>query len=73
MPVGTALESLHFVMYIDGVRTDLPQASCSTPAAGGGYPCESPLPAMVNGQHTIQLAAYIVADPISRVRNPRPS
>ena len=64
VPAGAALESLHFVMYIDGVRTDLPQASCSPPASSAGYPCESPLPAMVNGRHTIQLASYIVTDPI---------
>jgi glucose/arabinose dehydrogenase len=52
-------------MYIDGVRTNLSEASCSTPAASAGYPCESPLPTMSNGQHTVQLASYFDSNPIA--------
>jgi glucose/arabinose dehydrogenase len=55
------LASLHFAMYIDGTRTELPDASCSGPAAAAGFPCVASLPAMSNGRHTIELASYIVA------------
>jgi aldose sugar dehydrogenase len=58
------LATLHFVMYIDGARTELPEASCSPPAGAAGFPCESPLPSMTAGQHTIQVASYIVAGSI---------
>jgi glucose/arabinose dehydrogenase len=56
--------SLRFVMYVDGTRTELPDASCSGPAAVTGFPCTASLPAMSNGRHTIELASYIVADTV---------
>jgi aldose sugar dehydrogenase len=61
---ATELATLHFVMYIDGTRTELTSASCSTPSGSAGFPCESPLPSMSNGQHTIQVASYITAGSI---------
>jgi glucose/arabinose dehydrogenase len=61
---ATELAALHFVIYIDGTRTELTGASCSTPAGSAGFPCESLLPTMSTGQHTIQLASYIVAGSI---------
>jgi glucose/arabinose dehydrogenase len=65
-PAGDASElgSLHFVLYLDGTRTELTGASCSTTAGAAGFPCTSLLPSMSNGQHTIELASYIAADPI---------
>jgi len=56
----TELASLHFVIYIDNVRKELPDAACSGPAGSNGFACEAVLPAMTSGQHTIQLASYIV-------------
>jgi glucose/arabinose dehydrogenase len=58
------LASLHFVVYIDGARMELPEASCAPPATAAGYPCQSPLPSMSAGQHTIQLASYLVAEAV---------
>src|SRR4051794_29863514 len=53
------LANLRFVIYIDNVRNELPGAVCSGPAGSDGFPCESALPAMTSGQHTIQLASYL--------------
>src|SRR5215217_9410964 len=55
---ASELAGLHFVIYIDNTRTELPNASCSGPAGSAGFSCEATLPAMSNGQHTIQLASY---------------
>jgi len=59
---ATELAGLHFVIYIDNTRTELPNASCSGPAGSAGFSCEATLPAMSSGQHTIQLASYVVGD-----------
>jgi glucose/arabinose dehydrogenase len=59
---ASEVASLHFVIYIDDVRSELPGASCSTPAGSAGFPCVATLPAMTSGQHTIQLASYIPGD-----------
>jgi glucose/arabinose dehydrogenase len=55
------LNDLRFVIYIDNTRTELAGASCSTTAGGAGYPCTAPLPPMSAGQHTLELASYLVA------------
>jgi glucose/arabinose dehydrogenase len=50
---------LHFVIYVDGARTELGDASCSTPAGSAGFPCTATLPSMSAGQHTLALASYV--------------
>ena len=59
---ATELAGLHFVIYIDNVRSELPGAACSGPAGSAGFSCEATLPSMASGRHTIQLAAYVLGD-----------
>jgi hypothetical protein len=47
-----------FLLFVDGVRNELPQASCSA-AQSGVFDCDSPLPPMINGLHMLQLAAAV--------------
>jgi glucose/arabinose dehydrogenase len=49
------LQSLQYVVYLDGVRSQLNQASCETTPGPEGYACTAPLPAMSSGTHTIEL------------------
>jgi glucose/arabinose dehydrogenase len=53
------LATFHFVMYANGSRQDLPQASCSPPAGSAGFPCAAQLPSLPPGQHLIEIACYV--------------
>src|SRR5574338_562410 len=53
------IATFHFVMYADGVRHELPGASCSTPAGPNGFPCSVLMPPLEPGQHLIEIAAYV--------------
>jgi glucose/arabinose dehydrogenase len=57
------LNTLKFVLYLDDVRSDLTDASCTTAGSAGDFPCASGLPSMTAGQHTLQLASYVAANP----------
>ena len=46
-----------FLLYVDDIRNQLPQAACTGSAAA--FDCNSPLPPLTNGKHTLQLAAAI--------------
>src|SRR5215212_11466416 len=56
------LPSLHFALYIDGTRTEFADASCSTTAGSSGFPCTGKLPAITNGAHTLEAAAFTILD-----------
>ena len=58
------LNSLRYVAYVDGTRTELAGASCSTTPGSAGYPCSARLPPMTAGQHTLELASYIVLESV---------
>ena len=45
-----------FLLYVDNVRNQLPQAACSSSTAGV-FDCNSPLPPLTNGTHTLQVSA----------------
>ena len=47
-----------FLLYVDNVRNQLPQAVCTNTAAGS-FDCNSPLPPLTNGTHTLQVSAAI--------------
>jgi hypothetical protein len=59
------LSFLHFVMYVDGNRSELGDASCNPPAGGSGFPCTATLPPMSAGQHTLELASYVFIDGVA--------
>ncbi len=45
-----------FALYVDNVRNELTAATCTQPDASA-YECDSALPSMSNGTHTLQLTA----------------
>ncbi len=53
------IATFRFVMYADGVRRELPGASCSTSAGPNGFPCSVLLPPLPPGQHLIEIASYV--------------
>jgi glucose/arabinose dehydrogenase len=53
------LATFHFAIYANGNRQELPQASCSPPAGGAGFPCAAQLPSLPPGQHLIEIACYV--------------
>jgi hypothetical protein len=54
---GSGADGFVYAAYVDGERNEL-QAMC-TASAPAVYACESPLPPMTNGTHTLQLSAAI--------------
>lgn len=53
------LATIAYVVYIDGTRTPLTNATCATAASTAGFSCSAPLPAMAPGAHTLQLASFV--------------
>jgi len=54
---GNGADGFAYAAYVDGVRNEL-QVVC-TASAPAVYACESPLPPMTKGTHTLQLSAAI--------------
>jgi glucose/arabinose dehydrogenase len=52
------LGSLRFAVYVDTVRSEMADASCSSTLGTSGFPCTGQLPPMTNGAHTLQIAAF---------------
>ena len=57
------LATFRYVIYVDGGRSEIPDASCGASAGSSGFPCSGKLPAMSNGAHTLELATYRAPDP----------
>jgi glucose/arabinose dehydrogenase len=53
------LATFRYAVYVDGVRSELADVSCGTTAGPAGFPCTGRLPAMSNGAHTLELAAFL--------------
>ena len=54
------LATFRYAIYVDGVRTELTGATCSTSPSNGSFACTARLPAISRGTHTIELASFIV-------------
>ena len=65
------LSAFHFAIYVDGVRSELAESSCSATAGSAGFPCTGKLPFMSNGSHTLELAAFQLAAEGTVVESPR--
>lgn len=59
-PAADAVElaAIGYAIYVDGVRADLPDATCAS-AAAAGFSCTARLPAMSLGPHTLELASFV--------------
>lgn len=67
------LAALRYAIYVDGARTEIADASCSTTAGSSGYLCSGKLPAMSNGSHTLELTAFTIAGDGTVVESARSS
>lgn len=56
------LATFHYAIYIDGVRSELAGPSCTVVSGSADFSCLAPMPSMSAGAHTLELAAFIVAD-----------
>lgn len=53
------LASFQYAIYVDGARSVVGDSSCSPSSGTNGYACSGRLPAMSNGSHTLELAAFV--------------
>jgi glucose/arabinose dehydrogenase len=63
------LARFRYALYVDGVRGELAEASCSGSPAAAGFACSGRLPALAPGAHTLELAAYVDGDGV--IESPR--
>jgi len=54
---ATELATFHYAVYVDGMRSELPDAACMP--APSGFTCSARLPVLTGGSHTIEVASYI--------------
>ncbi len=54
------LATFRYAIYVDGARSELADASCGSSAGANGFACSGRLPSLTPGQHTLELAAFIV-------------
>ena len=53
------LATTRYAIYVDGVRSEMADVTCATTAGTAGFPCSGRLPAMSNGSHVLELAAFV--------------
>lgn len=72
-PAGSAgeLSQYRYAVYVDGTRRLLENATCATTVAADGFPCEAPLPTLTPGAHTLEIAAFVLADGGAVLEGPR--
>jgi glucose/arabinose dehydrogenase len=64
------LATFRYALYVDGVRRELTGVTCSNTAAAAGFACQTNLPGLSLGVHTLELATFIV-DAGTTLESPR--
>jgi glucose/arabinose dehydrogenase len=61
-PAADAVElaSIRYAMYVDGVRSELANVSCTPSTSVARFSCTSPLPPLARGAHALQIASFVV-------------
>ena len=54
------LATFRYAIYVDGARQEMAEVSCGSTSGASGFACSGRLPAMSPGQHTLELAAFVV-------------
>ena len=52
------LATFRYAIYVDGTRAEVADVTCATTPGAGGFACSGRLPALTNGTHTLELAAF---------------
>lgn len=55
------LATFRYAIYVDGTRSEIADANCGAAAGPAGFACSGRLPALSNGPHTLELAAFFDA------------
>jgi glucose/arabinose dehydrogenase len=55
---SSELATFQYAIYVDGARNLVTEPSCTANAGTNGFACSGRLPAMSNGSHTLELAAF---------------
>ena len=58
-PTRGSCARLRYAAYVDGIRVELADVSCSE-LSGGVSACSSRMPAMTAGAHTIVIVSFVV-------------
>lgn len=56
---ASELQTFRYAVYVDNVRSEIGEVACAATAGANGYPCSGRLPAMSNGTHVVEIAAFI--------------
>ena len=56
------LASFRYALYVDEARSEASDVTCAAGPSSAGFACTSRLPAMSNGVHTLQVAAFVLQD-----------
>ncbi len=54
------LASFRYALYVDEARAEAADVTCTAVQGSAGFSCTSRLPALSNGAHTLQIAAFIL-------------
>ena len=58
--VADNISSFHFAVYVDNNRVELPLTVCR-PSTPGVFECDSPLPSLRSGRHTLEVVSVVTA------------
>lgn len=54
------LGTFRFAIYVDGARSEIADSRCEVTAGANGHSCNGRLPSMTPGQHTLELATFVL-------------
>ena len=54
------LASFRYALYVDDVRSEAADVSCTPGQVSGRFTCTARLPALASGTHSLQVAAYVL-------------
>jgi glucose/arabinose dehydrogenase len=57
---ATELATFRYAIYVDGARSEISGATCSSTPSGGSFQCTGPLPSLTRGAHTLEIATFLV-------------
>ena len=56
------LATFRYAIYVDSVRSELAEVSCTGTSTAAGFACSGRLPSLSAGAHTLELAAFVIDD-----------
>jgi len=60
------LTSFRYALYVDEARSEAADVACAPGQSNGSFACTSRLPAISQGVHTLQVAAFVLDGGVTR-------